>query len=164
MRMASSSPAESSSGREMAPGRIAERDGAALQLTPEAVVYLQRNGSRGDEVLRIVRAQAAVVFLDRPVDEALAAVLLHGERRVVDRWRDPAGPLAMPNRRRPPPIVAAEEVVDIDALRDDLARVWAAPAPLSGVADTARLLGLRQTTVAEHRNRRHITRDAAIAA
>lgn len=90
--------------------RVADRP---PRFTPAAIGYLARQDWPEN-----VRSLAAVVARagSFDVDEAAAALLVHGERRRVDRWlASHPMPLAMPNRRRPPPLVAADDA-DLDAL------------------------------------------------
>jgi len=96
----------------------------ALWLTPCAQAYLAQEAWPGGDVQRnLFMARVAAVAPERAVDAALAVVLLYGERRIVDRWQASCpAPVAMPNRRRPPPLVAAEEVMDIGSLLADLAQ------------------------------------------
>ncbi len=131
------------------------------RFAPDAVAYLQRQDwADRDCRLHTFVAQVAATFPEHEIDEPLAAILLHGERRHVDRWRaTDARPLPMPNRRRPPPIVAAEEVLDVMKLRNDLAQAIddGLPSAALGLAAVANLLGLRRTTDAEQMRRRRIT-------
>ena len=70
--------------------------------------------------LRNFVARAAAILPGATIDDARSAVLLYGERRAVDRWLASASePLPLPNRRRPPPLVAADEVTDLRALLND---------------------------------------------
>ena len=94
------------------------RRGPPPAFTPDAFAYLARQPWPGNvRELRNLVARAAAIHGATPIDEPRAAVLLHGERRAVDRWLASAvAPLPMPNRRRPPPIVAVGEIVDLQTL------------------------------------------------
>ncbi len=140
----------------------AER-GEQLTLTPAAMAYLVRQPWPGNvRELRNFVARAVALHGDRPVDEPDAAVLVHGERRAVDRWLETAAaPLPMPNRRRPPPLIAADEVIDLKALLTDFEQAYIREAlsrTAFGVAESARLLGLRRTTLVEKMRRLNIAR------
>ncbi len=135
-------------------------------FTACALTYLVRQAWPGNvRELRNFVARAAAVLPGIEIDDARSAVLLHGERRAVDRWLDTAAvPLPMPNRRRPPPFVAAEEVVDLKALLSDFEQAYIRDAlgrTAFGVAESARLLGLRRTTLVEKMRRLNIARPAA---
>ena len=135
----------------------------APHFAASAVAYLCRQDWPGNvRELRNFVVRAAALHPGREIDDALAAVLLHGERRHVDRWLDTAArPLPMPNRRRPQPIVAAGEVIDLKALLDDVEQAYIRDAlgrTAFGVAESARLLGLRRTTLVEKMRRLNIAR------
>ncbi len=131
--------------------------------TADAVTYLVRQPWHGNvRELRNFVARCAAVLPGIEIDDARSALLLHGERRGVDRWlaSSPA-PLPMPNRRRPPPFVAADEVVDLKALLSDFEKEYIRDAlgkTAFGVAESARLLGLRRTTLVEKMRRLNIAR------
>ena len=141
--------------------------GAAVAFTPAAVAYLARQLWPGNvRELRNFVTRAAAIHGTAEIDEPAAAVLLHGERRAVDRWLDTAAaPLPMPNRRRPPPFVAADEVIDLKALLNDFEQAYIRDAlgkTAFGVAESARLLGLRRTTLVEKMRRLNIVRDGIV--
>jgi sigma-54 specific flagellar transcriptional regulator A len=67
----------------------------------------------------------------------------------------------MPNRRRPSPIVAAGDVIDLKALLNDFEQGYIREAldrTAFGVAESARLLSLRRTTLVEKMRRLNIAR------
>ncbi len=135
----------------------------APRFTAEAMVYLMRQAWPGNvRELRNVVARAAALHPGADLDDAACALLLHGERRAVDRWLDTAAePLPLPNRRRPPPLVAASEVVDLKALLGEFEQAYIREAlhrTAFGVAESARLLGLRRTTLVEKMRRLNIAR------
>ncbi len=139
-------------------------DGARRpHFAPSAVVYLARQAWPGNvRELRNFVARTAALHPGGTIDDALAAVLLHGERRQVDHWLSSAAPpMPMPNRRRPPPIVAAGEVINLKALLDDFEQAYIREAlgrTEFAVAESARLLGLRRTTLVEKMRRLNIAR------
>ncbi len=146
-----------------------------LSLTPtataprfdaEAMLYLARQDWPGNvRELRNLVARAAALHPGAELDAAACALLIHGERRTVDRWLDTAAePLPLPNRRRPPPIVAAGEPIDLKALLDDFEHAYIREAldrTAFAVAESARLLGLRRTTLVEKMRRLNIARPSA---
>lgn len=156
-------PAASIEGEAVAPAETrAANQGhwSSAHFAADAIAYLARQEWAGTDGPGSFCDQIAEISPDRPIDEPLAAILLHGERRRDDRWlATDASPLPMPNRRRPPPIVAAAEVIDVHALHDDLAHVYVAGlSAMWNVTAAAQLLGLRSTTAAERLHRRYITR------
>ena len=140
----------------------AER-GARIAFTPNAIAYLQRQAWPGNvRELRNFVARAAAMHGTAEIDDEAAALLLHGERRAVDRWLGTAAaPMPMPNRRRPRPFIAANEVIDLKALLNDFEQAHIRDAldrTAFGVAESARLLGLRRTTLVEKMRRLQIGR------
>ncbi len=137
--------------------------GVAPSPTAAALAYLMRQEWPGNvRELRNFVARAAALHGDGEIDDAACALLLHGERREADRWLATAdAPLAMPNRRRPPPIVPDGESVDLKALLSDFEQAYIRDAlgrTAYGVAESARLLGLRRTTLVEKMRRLNIAR------
>jgi DNA-binding NtrC family response regulator len=136
--------------------------GQRLRFTASALAYLTEQPWPGNvrEVRNFV-ARAAAIHGAIEIDEAAAAVLLHGERRSVDRWLATDGsPVPLPNRRRPPPLVAAEPV-DLKALLTDFEQSVIRDAlgrTAFGVAASARLLGMPRTTLVEKMRRYNIGR------
>jgi DNA-binding NtrC family response regulator len=130
-------------------------------FAPSAVVYLARQDWPGNvRELRNFVARTAALHPGGTIEDALAAVLLHGERRQVDHWLSAAAS-PMPHRRRPPPIVAAGEVIDLKALLDDFEQAYIREVlgrTEFAVAESARLLGLRRTTLVEKMRRLNIAR------
>ena len=124
--------------------------GVQPRFTDAAMTYLSCQLWPGNvRELRnfVVRAAAS---RSGPIDDAAAAVLLHGERRAVDRWlsSDPQA-LPLPNRRRPPPIVPAGEVIDLKALLSDFERACLRDSldrPAYDAGTAARRLGLARAT------------------
>ncbi|MBV8971028.1 MAG: sigma-54-dependent Fis family transcriptional regulator [Sphingomonadaceae bacterium] len=142
---------------------------SAPGLSGSAVAWLMRQPWPGNvRELRNFVARAAALQPGALLDDAACAVLLHGERRVADRWQASAdAPLAMPNRRRPPPIVPDGEVVDLKALLSDFEQAYIRDAlgrTAFGVAESARLLGLRRTTLVEKMRRLNIARESVVPA
>ena len=138
-------------------------DAVRPRFAASAVAYLGCQPWPGNvRELRNFVARAAAVHPGCEIDDALAAVLLHGNRRQVDHWLSSgSSPLPMPNRRRPPPIVAAGDVIDLRALLDDFEQAYIRDAlgkTAFGVAESARLLGLRRTTLVEKMRRLNIAR------
>lgn len=142
---------------------IALEPGLAPRFTADALAYLVRQAWPGNvrEVRNFV-ARAVALHPGAAIDEPAAAVLLHGERRGIDRWlASAAEPLPMPNRRRAPPLVAVDEVVDLKALLTDFEQAYIRDALTRtefAVAESARLLGMRRTTLVEKMRRLNIER------
>lgn len=132
--------------------------GPCPRFTAAALAYLLTQPWPGNvRELRNFVSRAAACHPGGEIDDQRAAILLHGERRAVDRWlATAAAPLPMPNRRRPQPFVAAGEAIDLKVLLTDFEQAYIREAlgrTASGVAETAQLLGLRQTTSIENRRR-----------
>lgn len=136
------------------------------RFTANALAYLATQPWPGNvrEVRNFV-ARAAAIHGAVEIDDAAAAVLLHGERRSVDCWlATDDSPWPLPNRRRPPPLVAAEPV-NLKALLTDFEQTVIRDAlgrTAFGIAASARLLGMRRTTLVEKMRRHNIGRPGGV--
>jgi len=140
--------------------------GQPPRFTASALAYLTRQPWLGNvREVRNVVARAAAIHGATEIDEPAAAILLYGERCAVDRWLATNDePLPLPNRRRPPPLVAAE-AVDLKALLTDFEQTIIRDAlgrTAFGVAASARLLGMRRTTLVEKMRRHNIGRPGGV--
>ena len=133
--------------------RQTDRAGRRIAFTAAAMAYLGRQPWRGNvRELRNFVARASALHPGVLIDDALAAQLLHGEQRSV------------PPERRPQRTGAAGTPVDLKALLDEVEQAYIRDAlgQTSGaIAESARLLGLRRTTLIEKMRRLQIERRPA---
>ena len=143
-----------------------ETENAARRVafTVGALAYLGRQTWRGNiRELRNFVARASALHPGALIDEPLAARLIHGERRSVDRWIVGGKALVpVPDRRRSEHAVIDGTPVDLKALLDEVEQAYIRDAldRTSGIAESARMLGLRRTTLIEKMRRLQIQRPA----
>lgn len=143
--------------------RESDKPARRVTFTDNALAYLAREPWRGNvRELRNFVARATALHPGAMIDEPLAARLIHGERRATDRGIDGVAPSPpVPDRRRPR--IANDAVVDLKALLDEVEQAYICDAlgrTSGGVAESARLLGLRRTTLIEKMRRLQIQRPA----
>ncbi len=135
----------------------AERPQRRIGFTPAAIDYLCGQPWRGNvRELRNFVARATALYPGVVLDEALAATLLHGERRALPATTPRAG-----DRRSAR--VAEGMPIDLKAVLDEVEQAYICDAlgrTSGGVAESARLLGLRRTTLIEKMRRLQISRPA----
>ena len=135
-----------------------------VEFSDGALDHLCARPWRGNvRELRNFIERATALHPGRVVDRALAEHLAGGGRRPVDRWLDTVPmPAPVRNRRRPEPLGAAlaAEPVDLRRLLDEVEQTYIQQAlarTAGGVAQSARLLGLRRTTLIEKMRRLNIS-------
>ena len=143
-----------------------DKSARRFEFSAAGLAYLCRQPWRGNvRELRNFVARATALHPGAVIDDALGARLLHGERRTVDGWLEGAQPKApIPDRRRPTPIAAGDDAVDLKALLDEVEQAYIRDAlgrTAGAIAQSARLLGLRRTTLIEKMRRLQIERTPA---
>ncbi|UAJ09659.1 sigma-54 interaction domain-containing protein [Glacieibacterium megasporae] len=125
-------------------------------FTAGATDYLASQPWRGNvRELRNFVARATALHPGALVDRTLAATLLHGERHIL------ALPTTLPLPDRGP--WRDGEPIDLKAVLDDVEQAYIRDAlgrTAGGIAGSARLLGLRRTTLIEKMRRLQIERPA----
>ena len=134
-----------------------------VTFTADALTYLSREPWRGNvRELRNFVARSSALHPGALINEPLVARLVHGERRSVDQsLNGTVSHASVPDRRRPPKIIAQDGPVDLKALLDDVEQAYIREAlgrTAGGIAESARLLGLRRTTLIEKMRRLQIQR------
>jgi DNA-binding NtrC family response regulator len=123
-------------------------------FTASATDYLAAQPWRGNvRELRNFVARATALHPGALLDGGLAATLLHGEGHTLDRSPPP------PRDRRSPHLDG--EPIDLKAVLDELEQAYIRDAlgrTAGGIAGSARLLGLRRTTLIEKMRRLQIER------
>lgn len=132
-----------------------DRAGRRIGFTAAAMTFLIHQPWRGNvRELRNFVARATALHPGAMIDEALAAGLVHGERRAASR--------SAPPRLRQHGVPAPDGAqIDLKALLDDVEQAYIRDAlgrTAGAVAESARLLGLRRTTLIEKMRRLQIER------
>jgi DNA-binding NtrC family response regulator len=135
-----------------------ERPERRVRFTAAALTYLSGQRWRGNvRELRNFVARATALHPGTLLDDIVSAKLLHGERRGADRSRTAAS-LPEADRRR---LTTSGDAVDLKALLDDVEQTYIREAlhrTAGTIAESARLLGLRRTTLIEKMRRLQIER------
>ena len=136
--------------------------GHAVGFTGAALDYLQGLPWRGNvRELRNYIERAAVLHRGATIDRALAESLAESVVRGIDDWLAAAPrPRSAPPRRAAPPF-EAHAAVDLKSVLDKVEQSYierALRSTAGGVAESARLLGLRRTTLIEKMRRLNIAR------
>ncbi len=137
----------------------ADRPARRVGFTPSALAFFSHLPWRGNvRELRNVVARATALYPGKILDEALAATLVTGEARAPSIEQRPST-----SPRRPVPIPEGTPV-DLKAVLDAIEQSFIRDAldrTAGGVAESARLLGLRRTTLIEKMRRLQIERPTA---
>ncbi len=137
--------------------------GQRVAFTEAAYAFLRAQPWRGNvRELRNFVARAGALHPGKVIDHALAARLVDCDRRPIDQWLRAADMPSPPlDRQRPERIVAGDAPVDLKALLDEVEQAYIEHAlgrTAGAVAESARLLGLRRTTLIEKMRRLQIQR------
>ncbi len=143
--------------------RTAAPPGRRIAFTPAAIAVLQALPWRGNiRELRNVVERGTALHAGETIDETAARRLTGSAGRSLDAWI--AAPIAAAPTPRPrvaPHPFASDGPVDLKQVLDDVEQSYierALRSTAGGVAESARLLGLRRTTLIEKMRRLNILR------